>query len=116
MEILGMCRRLEALAGDWERAMAGAVFAATQKALETAREEVPVDTGALKDSLQMAQAGLEGSIQTGKEYAVYVELGTARSAAQPFLRPAFLAGAETFRREAAAAIFGGGGTTDDIQE
>lgn len=52
----------------------------------------PVDTGRLRSSIgrQVAvdQLGLVGIVGTDVEYAPYVEYGTSRSPAQPFLRPA----------------------------
>lgn len=55
----------------------------------------PKDTGALADSLhvQMACEGGApcGSVKSSLPYAAAVEMGTAHSAAQPFLYPAFKA-------------------------
>lgn len=55
-----------------------------------AKEECPVDTGRLRNSIthevdMNAQAAIIGS---NVEYAAYVELGTSRQKAQPYLRPA----------------------------
>lgn len=55
-----------------------------------AKEECPVDTGRLRNSITHEvdmndQAAIIGS---NVEYAAYVELGTSRQKAQPYLRPA----------------------------
>lgn len=56
----------------------------------TARTLVPVDTGALRASIESVsvEAGKEADVIVGKEYGIYVELGTYKMAAQPFLYPA----------------------------
>lgn len=60
-----------------------------------AKRICPVDTGRLRSSithsLEQDSAGLVGVVGTDVEYAPYVELGTSRAGAQPFLRPALAA-------------------------
>lgn len=49
---------------------------------------VPVDTGTLRDSIKVEKKG--GGITVGPrgvDYAGYVEFGTSRSPAQPYIRP-----------------------------
>lgn len=52
----------------------------------------PVDTGRLRASITHAMGtdptGLFADVLTDVEYAPYVEFGTSRAPAQPFLRPA----------------------------
>lgn len=49
----------------------------------------PVDTGRLRSSIEMVFVGvLAVRVGTNVEYALYVEMGTRDSPAQPFLRPA----------------------------
>lgn len=55
-----------------------------------AAERCPVDTGNLRGSIAH-EVDVDGNavyIGTNVEYAPYVELGTSRQKAQPFLRPA----------------------------
>jgi len=69
---------------------------ATQEALYAAATVVhgqavslcPVDLGNLKASLAFEVGDTEAEIGTPVEYAPYVEMGTSRQAAQPYLRPA----------------------------
>lgn len=49
-----------------------------------ARRVVPVKTGHLKSTIKATKDGVEVTA----DYAAAVELGTARRAAQPFIRPA----------------------------
>lgn len=55
-----------------------------------AKKEAPVDTGNLRNSITHAVEMDEKAayIGTNVEYATYVELGTSRAKAQPFLKPA----------------------------
>jgi len=54
---------------------------ATERTLEEAQDRVPVDTGALRDSL----ATQEHSVYSPLEYAPHVALGTIYQEAQPYL-------------------------------
>lgn len=56
-----------------------------------ARERCPVDTGELRRSITSQVEGMFGIVGTNKEYAGYVELGTYKMPAQPYLVPALLA-------------------------
>ena len=73
------------------------VQGATNRALEIiggkaesyAKALCPVDTGRLRNSITHVQMDEETEvIGTNVEYAPYVELGTHRQRAQPYLRPA----------------------------
>ena len=54
---------------------------------------VPVDTGNLRSSISVAFRGnaayAEGIVGPTASYGVFVELGTSRMAAQPYMGPAF---------------------------
>lgn len=54
-----------------------------------AQSTVPVDTGHLKSTIAADPDGLEATVTAGAKYADYVERGTSRMAARPYLRPAF---------------------------
>jgi len=62
----------------------GALVIATQ-----AENNCPVDTGKLRASVFVREAGDDVEIGFSEDYASYVEFGTYKMAAQPFLRPAF---------------------------
>lgn len=53
-----------------------------------AKEECPVDTGTLRNSISHAVDDNTAIIGTNVEYAPYVELGTSKMDARPYLRPA----------------------------
>jgi HK97 gp10 family phage protein len=60
-----------------------------------AKQLCPVDTGRLRSSISTAiivdGRSISGIVGTNVEYAPYVEFGTSRMEAQPYLRPAFYA-------------------------
>ena len=82
-----------------------------QRAIDRALEEIglaaegyakracPVDTGNLRNSITHAVESGEDAVYVGTnvEYAPYVEMGTRRTAAQPFLRPAATEHGSTYR-------------------
>lgn len=59
-----------------------------------ARTMVPVDTGRLRASIQHVMGedarGPYADVGTNVQYAPFVEYGTQRQAAQPYMRPALL--------------------------
>lgn len=52
----------------------------------------PVDTGLLSSTIHAEQVGdtVYVSVGEGAEYWIYVEYGTSKMAAQPFIRPALM--------------------------
>lgn len=59
-----------------------------ESAVSHARERVPVDTGALRDSIEYAIDGDAVSVGSDKSYAAAVETGTYKMKARPYLKPA----------------------------
>lgn len=53
-----------------------------------AKRVVPVDTGELKSEINPYSVNKEHGVAANTEYAAFVELGTSKMAAQPYLRPA----------------------------
>ncbi|MCC6490676.1 MAG: HK97 gp10 family phage protein [Candidatus Hydrogenedentes bacterium] len=62
-----------------------------EEMVDEAKDIVPVDTGNLRDSIDFTEEREQGLVkvftQTG--YGAWVELGTSRMAARPYLAPAF---------------------------
>jgi len=74
-----------------------AVMGTAYEILKRAADRCPVDTGALQGSLRVEEGVLEALVIAGGgvrpdgkpiDYAPYVEFGTDRAPAQPFLIPA----------------------------
>lgn len=90
---------------DNTRTAAGAIEDAIAAAMEEvglaaegfAKRRCPVDTGNLRNSIAHVADGDTAYVGTDVEYAAYVELGTTRTRAQPYLRPAATEHGETYR-------------------
>ena len=65
-----------------------AIMAGAEAVADTARGMCPVDTGTLKGSIDVSGNGNSAEVFAEADYAVYVEFGTYKMAAQPFLAPA----------------------------
>ena len=66
----------------------------------TAKQIVPVLTGALKRSITHEPVVPKREVRVGSnlEYAPFIELGTSKMRAQPYLRPAMEANMKEIRR------------------
>ena len=81
--------KLPELRGQVRRRAADAVTKAAFDVEAQAKALAPVDTGALKSSIQAQPEGdLAARVDVGAEYGIYVEFGTRKMRAQPFLEPA----------------------------
>ena len=105
---------------DFDRRVAVALSDAISRGLDVIAATARVNVAALRDpgrpspsplaeSIQsvMDVDGLSGAVQAGGSqapYAVFVEFGTVRSPAQPFLAPALAANAERIRADVATAL------------
>lgn len=63
-----------------------------------AKRECPVDTGNLRNSITNAADDKSAYVGTNVEYAPYVELGTSRAKAQPFIKPAATGHSDVYKR------------------
>lgn len=62
-----------------------------------AKEKAPVNTGRLRNSVSHVSDSEAAYIGTNVEYAPYVELGTVKMGARPFLKPAAEEHADEYR-------------------
>ena len=82
-------------------------YADIQKALKAvavtaekhAKQKCPVDTGRLRSSITNETDVNTAYIGTNVEYAPYVEMGTSRMKAQPYLEPAFAEHLSEYREQ-----------------
>lgn len=83
---------LDALFNGTHGAMAKEMKKKGIRVARTAKRLAPVDTGRLRSSIAEELSGTESLIieRVGSDvnYAAFVELGTSRSRAKPYLRPA----------------------------
>lgn len=85
---------------DFEKAVLRALEECGLFAEGAAKKLCPVDTGNLRNSISHTVASDEQAtyVGTNVEYAPYVELGTSRQRAQPYLKPAVSDNANTYRQ------------------
>lgn len=74
----------------------------------SARARVPVDTGYLKSTIESVSVSRakEAEVRVGAGYAGFVEYGTYKMAAQPFLGPAVDEFKDEFMLDVAAPVLG----------
>jgi HK97 gp10 family phage protein len=74
----------------------------------SARSRAPVQTGALRASIESASVsrGKEAEVRVGAPYAGFVEYGTYKMGARPFLGPAVTEHQEEFLLEIGAPVLG----------
>lgn len=56
--------------------------------VDIAKDNAPVLSGALRDSIHVESDGDDHAVVVGVDYGAFVEFGTSRMAAQPYLGPA----------------------------
>lgn len=71
-----------------------------------AKENCPVDTGRLRNSIthEVEMGDKSAIIGTNVEYAAFVELGTSKMKARPYLRPAAESHSEEYKALVEAAL------------
>lgn len=88
---------------------------ASEKALEAigmqaetyGKKLCPVDTGRLRNSITHQTESDAVYVGTAVEYAPFVELGTSRQKAQPYIKPAVADHADEYKRIAKAMMENG---------
>lgn len=77
------------LGADWKSILSVGLETICSRCLESMQNEVPVDTGRLQASLKTNfTSALEKQITSDVEYWVYVNYGTYKMAANPFVNRA----------------------------
>lgn len=71
-----------------------------------AKQECPVDTGRLRNSIthEVDMSEKAAIIGSNVEYAAYVELGTSQQKAQPYLRPAVEDNTQEYKKIVESAL------------
>ena len=95
-----LARKLSGIPSRLEAGMAEALFTSAARAAEIARQNVPVDTGALRSSIFQSGAGLRAEAAASAPHAGMVEFGTGRTPPRPFMLPAARAVRGEFARQA----------------
>jgi HK97 gp10 family phage protein len=81
-------RRLDSLADRIAGATQDAISEFADDVVNHMKGVVPVDTGKLRDSISKEVNGMNVTVgPRGVDYAAFVEYGTSRGPAQPYVRP-----------------------------
>ena len=98
---------LNALPDQIAIALEAVGLAAEAHAVDNITEMHAVDTGRLRGSISHARDDKAVYIGTNVEYAQYVELGTSKMAARPFLRNAAANHSDEYKQLVETALKGG---------
>src|SRR4051812_18518023 len=79
---------LEKVGGELAERAEQVIHKAAHDIEARAKTQAPVRTGNLRNSIQTVTHKLGATITAHAFYAIYVEMGTYKMAARPFLRPA----------------------------
>ena len=82
--------RTKEVSAQFKKAVERGLTAAAIIVESDAKLRAPVDTGNLRSSITHTVEGDRATVHTNVEYAPYMEYGTSRTAAQPYLEPALL--------------------------
>lgn len=97
--------RLATLPAEVRRRLSLAVRKSAADVEARAKVRAPVDTGALKNSIQARPVDeLTSEVVVGVDYAAHQEFGTVKMAAHPYLRPAVEEVAPAFDAACAQSI------------
>lgn len=100
--IAGLRKKLRSVTKNVERAANKASSDTADFAAEAAREFVPVDSGALRDAIEVEP--FRDNYRVGPrddiEYAPFIEWGTSVQAPQPYMTPAAVAARVEHRQNA----------------
>jgi HK97 gp10 family phage protein len=96
----------------WQREKQAVVAAVVAKythlITREAKARAPIDTGFLRSNIEADVSRVlrdaVGYVISGADYSSFVEFGTSRMAAQPFMFPAYEANARAFYDELKAAL------------
>lgn len=104
---------LGVLLGKGKAAIHEAVTESCEDLVSKAMEKAPVQTGTLRASIHVESVTgsgftVTGTVATGGEadYAAYVEAGTSKMAAEPYMQPALIENAPAYAEAMARAARG----------
>lgn len=102
----------EQLSRDVEDQAKDIVKQATLQTERNAKQLAPVDTGYMRNSISSSftHGGLVGTVTANAEYALFVEFGTTRQPAQPFMFPSFHQNIQQFINDLQGLLNGAGGS------
>lgn len=94
----------EAFKAAMKAGVEAAMEAIGMQAERNVKLEAPVDTGRLRNSITHTASGDTAYVGTNVEYAPYVEYGTYKMAAQPYLKPGVMEHIDEYKQIAQEII------------
>lgn len=88
--------RLNRMESTLQSVAAEACAASAERCEALAKEFVPVDTGALRESIHVENGADASSVIAATQYAAKVEYGTSKMRPQPYMLPAAWQSADGF--------------------
>lgn len=98
--------RLPTISGKIRTLLEAEVAKATLGIEAAAKAKVPVRTATLQRSIHSVISGLTGRVGPSVYYGIFVEMGTRRMGARPYMRPAAEAAGPKFVQGVTAALKG----------
>lgn len=96
---VSLTSKLPQIIAGMEAKASNAVATTAANIAADAKDIAPVDTGNLRNSIRQKMKGpIEAEVRVNAEYAGYVEYGTTRAPAQPYLTPAVEMNKDNFER------------------
>jgi HK97 gp10 family phage protein len=111
LELHGMqelLRQLERMGTEAEQVKKDALLAGAEIIQQAASERAPRDTGKLAENIVISEIKEDGTVDIGPDrdrfYGLFLEFGTSKMAARPFLQPAFEENKEQVQQKMADVI------------
>jgi HK97 gp10 family phage protein len=102
-----LLRQLEQVGSEAERIKKDALLAGAEIIQQAASERAPRDTGKLAENIVISDVK-DGTVDIGPDrdrfYGLFLEFGTSKMAARPFLQPAFEESKEQVQQKMADVI------------
>jgi HK97 gp10 family phage protein len=103
-----LLRQLEQVGSEAERIKKDALLAGAEVVQQAASEKAPRDTGKLAENIVISDIKEDGTVDIGPDrdrfYGLFLEFGTSKMAARPFLQPAFEENKEQVQQKMADVI------------
>jgi HK97 gp10 family phage protein len=88
-----LLRQLERMGTEAEQVKKDALLAGAEMVKKAASEKAPRDSGKLSENIVISDIKEDGTVDIGPDrdrfYGLFLEFGTSKMAAKPFLQPAF---------------------------
>jgi HK97 gp10 family phage protein len=103
-----LLRQLEQVGSEAERVKKDALLAGAEVVQQAASERAPRDTGKLAENIVISDIKEDGTVDIGPDrdrfYGLFLEFGTSKMSARPFLQPAFEENKEQVQQKMADVI------------